>query len=102
MQRTIFRSASLLVISIGLCYSFLFSGLTSANALVKGWTPPEENSVSPEAKGDNPLRIIIEPSDENQVLESQETMNELSMDDIFGDEQVFPFVAGLGKNSGKD
>ena len=47
--------------------------------------------------GDNPLELIIKESSQNE-----KEQDELSLKDIFGDEQTFPFVAGFGKNSGKD
>ena len=54
--------------------------------------------------GDNPLQIVIEPSDNSLNNESElgEKENISSEYPDLGDEQVFPFVAGFGKNSGKD
>ena len=38
--------------------------------------------------------------DKNQKLDSEKkTSSSINNDDIFGDEQTFPFVAGLGKNA---
>ena len=46
--------------------------------------------------GNNPLQIVIEPSDENNSLKQEEkSINELNMDDLFGSEQVFPFEPGF-------
>jgi hypothetical protein len=36
----------------------------------------------------------MEPEDDAEVMDSQS--EELSIEDIFGDEQVFPFPPGLG------
>ena len=36
--------------------------------------------------------------DNNKVIDDSSKSN-LNKDDIFGDEQTFPFVAGLGKNA---
>ena len=47
---------------------------------------------------DNPDKEIIDkfqdPNENKKVLEKRNIE-----DDIFGDEQTFPFVAGLGKNA---
>jgi len=40
----------------------------------------------------------IEGTMDNKVNDDSSKSN-LSKDDIFGDEQTFPFVAGLGKNA---
>ena len=48
-------------------------------------TPPAEN---------DPVEEKINFSKEESV-----PMSDKSMEDIFGDEQTFPFVAGLGKNA---
>ncbi len=47
----------------------------STNALVKGWTPVEEEFLSSEANGDNPLKIVIVPSKDNGTNESEEIGN---------------------------
>ena len=86
MPNKIFVSGVLAVISIVLTV-ILFSGFANAGVLSKS------------AKGDNPLHIVIEPSPQNAIVE--EGKDEVSSDELFGEEQVFPFVSGLGKNSGK-
>ena len=42
--------------------------------------------------------IQIEGTKENNVNDDSSKSN-FNKDDIFGDEQTFPFVAGLGKNA---
>ena len=66
----------------------IFSGLNSAVAVIQGWVPPEDYG-----EGDS-FEIGMELEEEAVGMESQR--KELSMDDIFGDEQVFPFPPGLG------
>ena len=48
----------------------------------------------------NPERVV-EMSEEhkNSAKDSTDTQNKDKMKDLFGDEQVFPFVAGLGNSS---
>jgi len=43
-------------------------------------------------------KIQIEGIKDNKVSDDSSKSNS-SKDDIFGDEQTFPFVAGLGKNA---
>ena len=43
-------------------------------------------------------RMKIEGKMDNKVNDDSSKSN-LNKDDIFGDEQTFPFVAGLGKNA---
>ena len=66
----------------------VFSGLNSAEAVIQGWVPPEDYG-----EGDS-YEMGMETEEEAVEMESQ--TNELSMEDIFGDEQVFPFPPGLG------
>ncbi len=77
-----------ILISLILICSIIFSGLTNAEAAIQGWVPPEDYG-----KGDS-MEMLIDPSSENGDLELQP--NEMSMEDIFGSEQVFPFPPGLG------
>ena len=62
----------------------LFTNSQIANTL-------EENVISNE-------NIQINGAKDNKVNEDSSKSN-LKKDDIFGDEQTFPFVAGLGKNA---
>ena len=66
---------------------------------------PSTNSytLASEDNGDNPLQIVIEKSN-NPSPEENEQIAKENFNDYpdLGDEQVFPFVAGFGKNSGKD
>ena len=65
-----------------------FSGLNSAEAVIQGWVPPEDYG-----EGDS-YEMGMESEEEAVGMKSQS--EELSMEDIFGDEQVFPFPPGLG------
>jgi len=66
----------------------VFSGLNSAEAVIQGWVPPEDYG-----EGDS-YEMGMESEEEAVAMDSQS--EELSMEDIFGDEQVFPFPPGLG------
>ena len=96
MLKIISRATFFIFGSIALIL-ILFTGWTSADALVKGWSPIEKESLSPEANGDNPLRIVIEPSGENQNID-EEDKNQSNYPDL-GSEQVFPFEPGLGNGA---
>ena len=77
-----------LLIKLVLSLFIVFSGLTSADAVLQGWVPPEDYG-----EGDS-YEMGIETTEEAEGMDSQS--EELSMEDIFGDEQVFPFPPGLG------
>ena len=53
------------------------------------------NSLAQEIKNDISNQIEEIKPDNNKKTNFSDT----SSDDIFGDEQTFPFVAGLGKNA---
>ncbi len=76
------------LIKLVLFVFIVFSGLNSAEAVIQGWVPPEDYG-----EGDS-YEIGMETEEEAGEMESQ--TKELSMEDIFGDEQVFPFPPGLG------
>ncbi|WP_241434220.1 MULTISPECIES: hypothetical protein [Prochlorococcus] len=63
--------------------SILFSGLTKVEAL------------SSEANGDNPLKIVIEQTGDQQNNEKSLDQRKMERVPDLGDDQVFPFVAGL-------
>ena len=62
----------------------LFANSQIANSLEEGITRNES--------------MKIEGKMDNKVNDDSSKSN-LNKDDIFGDEQTFPFVAGLGKNA---
>tara|TARA_Y100001968_G_C19336084_1_gene706929 strand:+ start:493 stop:738 length:246 start_codon:yes stop_codon:yes gene_type:complete len=68
--------------------SIQFGGWIRTDAAIPGWTPPENYR-------EDPMEIVkeefLEEADEEQVEKEQ-----MSVEDIFGDEQVFPFPPGLG------
>ena len=90
MLKKLFGILSHLILSIPIICSIFFVGLNSVEAL------------SPDANGQNPLKIVIEPSEENQSLDPENSMDEIKMGGIpdLGDDQVFPFVAGLDSYEG--
>ena len=76
------------LIKLVLFVFIVFSGLNSAEAVIQGWVPPEDYG-----EGDS-YEMGMDSEEEAVEMESQ--TEELSMEDIFGDEQVFPFPPGLG------
>ena len=76
------------LIKLVLFVFIVFSGLNSAEAVIQGWVPPEDYG-----EGDS-YEMGRESEEEAVAMDSQS--EELSMEDIFGDEQVFPFPPGLG------
>ena len=76
------------LIKLVLFVFIVFSGLNSAEAVIQGWVPPEDYG-----EGDS-YEMEMESEEEAVGMDSQS--EELSIEDIFGDEQVFPFPPGLG------
>ena len=76
------------LIKLALFVFIVFSGLNSAEAVIQGWVPPEDYGES------DSYEMGMESEEEAVGKETQS--EELSMEDIFGDEQVFPFPPGLG------
>ena len=66
----------------------VFSGFNGAEAKIQGWIPPEDY------RGDDSNEMEMNSEEEDLGMATQS--EELSMEDIFGDEQVFPFPPGLG------
>ncbi len=95
MLGRIFKAISFLVISLV---------LTSILPVID--VGASDSQLSKESNGDNPLQIVIVPSDQEKTTGSLGTEiyknNKKDPYPDLGDEQVFPFVAGLGKNSGKN
>ena len=76
------------LIKLALFVFIVFSGLNSAEAVIQGWVPPEDYG-----EGDS-YEMGMESEEEAVGMDAQS--EELSMEDIFGDEQVFPFPPVLG------
>ena len=76
------------LIKLVLFVFIVFSGLNSAEAVLQGWVPPEDYG-----EGDS-YEMGMESNEDALGMNSKSV--ELSMKDIFGDEQVFPFPPGLG------
>ena len=66
----------------------VFSGINCTEAKIQGWIPPEDY------RGDDSNETEMNSKEEDLGMATQS--EELSMEDIFGDEQVFPFPPGLG------
>tara|TARA_Y100001968_G_C19338428_1_gene708137 strand:+ start:753 stop:998 length:246 start_codon:yes stop_codon:yes gene_type:complete len=77
-----------LLIKLILLVFIVLSGLNSADAVLQGWVPPEDYG-----EGDL-YEMGMESVDNAGEMDSKS--EELSIEDIFGDEQVFPFPPGLG------
>ena len=77
-----------LLIKLVLFVFIVFSGLNTAEAVIQGWSPPEDYG-----EGDA-YEMGMESAEGSEGMDSQS--EELTMEDIFGDEQVFPFPPGLG------
>tara|TARA_Y100000589_G_scaffold98446_1_gene93126 strand:+ start:336 stop:572 length:237 start_codon:yes stop_codon:yes gene_type:complete len=69
-------------------FLFLFISLFINTQIVNSL---EENLISNE-------KVQLEKTEDNKVSDDSLKSNPVK-DDIFGDEQTFPFVAGLGKNA---
>ena len=78
------------LIKLVLFVFIVFSGLNSAEAVIQGWVPPEDYG-----EGDS-YEMGMESEEEEEAVGMESQSEELSMEDIFGDEQVFPFPPGLG------
>ena len=76
------------LIKLALFLFIVFSGLNNADAVIQGWVPPEDYG-----EGDS-FEMDIESSEEMEGIKVES--EEMSMEDIFGSEQVFPFPPGLG------
>ncbi len=72
--KALFRFILFILSSISLIVIVFVHPITT-DALVKGWTPVEEEFLSSEANGDNPLKIVIVPSKNNETIESEEIGN---------------------------
>ena len=48
---------------------------------------------------DDPDNIEIKKEAINNIDDNKKVKSKKSSEDLFGDEQTFPFVAGLGKNA---
>ena len=72
---------------ISLILTFVFSILINSQVVFSA-------SVDTNIKADSNEVNNIKPS-----LEDKDLQKDNNDDDIFGDEQTFPFVAGLGKNA---
>ena len=75
-------------LTLVLISSILFSGLNRIEAAVQGWTPPENY------RDEDAFEKLVEETQEQEEIETAK--DEMNMNDIFGDEQVFPFPPGLG------
>ncbi len=75
-------------------------GFNRANALEKDLIPLAETATSVEPENANPFGIVIEPSEETLYKDNEKSIDGMSMQEIFGDEQIYPFEQGLGGHGG--
>ena len=107
--RAFFKAMFFSAFLVGLIFSTLFAGWKSVEALSNplagkplGFDEmlPYMSKEQPIYRsgtgknGESPLGIVIEPSDESEGL--SRSKEEMSMEDIFGSEQIFPFEPDLG------
>ena len=81
MIKRILRDFSYIFLTIFLCTSTMFSGVSTSQAVQTGTGD----------NGDNSLGIKIEES-----TEKTESLNTIAENDL-GDDQSFPFIPGFGK-----
>ena len=91
MLNQIFRAASLFVVYMALSSSLLFAGWTTAEAATPGFTPPGDY------RKEDSVGIGLNSSEDNE--EKPVPKDEISMEEVFGSEQVFPFEMGLGNSA---
>ena len=82
MLKKILKLHSLFFISVFLISSIILAGRTTVDA----------SQMDSMDNGDNPLGIVIEESNKNDNSPKITALPDL------GDDQVFPFIAGLGSN----
>ncbi len=92
--RKIFRATWIVVFPMALS-CILFIGPASTKALVKGWTPIEEDSSSLELNGEQSFSSLIDPSLDNQSNGKSIAGTNIKEHPDLGSDQVFPFIAGL-------
>ena len=76
------------LIKLVLFVFIVFFELNSANAVIQGWVPPEDYGEA------DSYEMGMDSSEAAEGMDAES--EELSMEEIFGDEQVFPFPPGLG------
>ena len=76
------------LIKLVLFLSLVFSCFNSVEAVIQDWIPPEDYVE------DDSTEMGIESKEEDLGMASQ--IEELNIENIFGEEQVFPFPPGLG------
>ena len=86
MLKKIFRAASIIVLSICIASSTIFSGIN----------PEESVQIDSNINEDSSIGIVIEESSDS--IDGSKTSSATDL----GDDQAFPFIPGFGKNSGKD
>jgi len=84
-------------------YFKVLSILIIFTVLLVGWTGVV-NALSNEVENNNPSVISVDPPTGNEPVnnKSELPLDETSIDELLGSEQVFPFEAGFGKNLRSD
>ncbi len=93
MLRNISRATSYAFLLVVLIFSMIFAGWTRADASSNPLSLSKSEATSTIDKKMGNLS-----TEENQGLKTP--MDELTMNDIFGDEQIFPWEPGLGNHAG--
>ncbi len=83
--------------------SIVFVGTTflffdaPVQALIKGWTPPSQQTPLQDENIDSSESMIMLPSEEDNDLENQAIVPEDQNNEnsVFEDDQVFPFISGF-------
>ncbi len=88
MPQKIFRTFSLTALALLLFLITIFTQLTSVQAA--------DEFLSSEINGDQSQRVLVQPPKTNpktgnEDKKMEETVANKSLNDLFGDEQVFPF-----------
>ena len=91
MLRKVFRNTSLAIVSLTLFFLIFLTEWSTAIAATPGFTPPDNY------RKDDSLEISPELTETNKEIEKPK--DEISMEDIFGSDQVFPFEMGLGNSA---
>ncbi len=99
MLKKIYTFASFAISSIVLISSILLTVSPNANAINTLKSNVSFSSLSP--ADDAELDISIDPSDQESSLITQNNYNDESSYPDLGDDQVFPFVAGLDSYEGR-
>ena len=93
MLKSIYKSSIVLLLPIVFILLIFLGPITSSGI---------DDSSNSEDDGNNPLGIVITSADDKENISTkikpEEDQRKVSKYPDLGDDQVFPFVAGLGSN----